>query len=73
MDITYIRFFRIIDSLRIKLMPSLVDLLKTLDLPIGKDWIHAARPCSPRVIFTFENCPRDLLNDSNSNQVVYFY
>jgi protein SMG8 len=59
-DIGYIRFFRIIETLRNKMLPQLVDLIKSLNLPIGKDWLYAGRPCSPRVLFTFENCPADL-------------
>ena len=59
-DIGYIRFFRIIETLRNKMLPQLVDLIKSLNLPIGKDWLYAGRPCSPRVLFTFENCPTDL-------------
>ena len=62
-DIGYIRFFRIVETLRNKMLPSVVDTLKSLNLPIGKEWIYAGRPCSPRVLFTFENCPRDILND----------
>lgn len=54
------------------MMPSLVELLKSLDIPLGKDWIYAGRPCSPRVLFTFENCPKHLLQDQNANQVVIF-
>ncbi len=42
------------------MLPSVVELLKSLDLPISKDWIYAGRPCSPRVLFTFENGPKDL-------------
>lgn len=69
MDISNIRFFRVVDILRNKMLPSLVELLKSLDLNISKDWLYAARPCSPRVLFAFENCPQHLLNDPNSKQV----
>ncbi len=62
-EIGYIRFFRIVDTLRNKLLPTIVDHLKSLNLPISKDWIYAGRPCSPRVLFTFENCPAEILND----------
>ena len=63
-DISYIRLFRIVDIFRNKLIPPLVELIKTLGLPISKDWLYAARPCAPRVLFTFENCSLDLLNES---------
>jgi protein SMG8 len=57
------------------MLPTVVDLLKTLDLPISKDWIYAGRPCSPRVLFTFENCPKeiynyDLINENNSDKLI---
>jgi len=65
-DIGYIRFFRIIETLRNKMLPSVVELIKSLNLPIGKDWLYAGRPCSPRVLFTFENCPTDLFGNSNN-------
>lgn len=69
-DISYIRLFRIVDIIRNKMLPSIVELLKSLDLPIGKDWIYAGRPCSPRVLFTFENCSKDILNGPDSKQVI---
>jgi protein SMG8 len=25
---------------------------------IGKDWVHHMRPCTPRLLFLFETCPR---------------
>ncbi len=62
-DITCIRFFRIVDTLRNKLLPSIIELIKTLNLPISKEWVYAGRPCSPRVLFTFENVSKDILND----------
>jgi protein SMG8 len=69
-DIGYIRFFRIVDTLRNKLLPSIIDLIKTLNLQINKEWVYAGRPCSPRVLFTFENCPKDILNDSEAKLTV---
>ena len=70
-DISIIRFFRIIDIIRNKMLPTVVDLLKSLDLPISKDWIYAGRPCSPRVLFLFENCPKEVLNESTNKPNVY--
>lgn len=66
-DISYVRLFRIVDIFRNKMMPPLIDLIKSLGLPISKDWLYAARPCAPRVLFTFENCSLDLLNESSSD------
>ena len=48
----------------------MVELLKSLELPISKDWIYAGRPCSPRVLFTFENCPMDVLSEALSKDNV---
>ncbi|CAF0716244.1 unnamed protein product [Brachionus calyciflorus] len=69
-DISYIRFFRIVDLLRNKMLPTVVEILKSLDIQINKDWIYAARPCSPRVLFTFENCSQNILNLSDSKQIL---
>ena len=44
-DIGYIRFFRIVETLRNKMLPSLVDLIKSLNLAISKEWLYAGRPC----------------------------
>lgn len=48
--------------------PSLTELLKSLDVDVGKEWIYASRPCSPRVLFLFENYPRDLIDQSASSK-----
>ena len=68
-DISYVRLFRIVDIFRSKMMPPLIDQIKALNLPISKDWLYAARPCAPRVLFTFENCSYDLLNDSSMSSI----
>ena len=69
-DMSYIRFFRIVDILRNKTLPSIVELLKSLDLNLPKEWIYAGRPCSPRVLFLFENCSKEILNESSSKNNV---
>ena len=50
------------------MLPTVVELLKSLDLPISKDWIYAGRPCSPRVLFTFENCPNEIFNFCDTSE-----
>ncbi|XP_076452120.1 LOW QUALITY PROTEIN: nonsense-mediated mRNA decay factor SMG8-like [Babylonia areolata] len=50
-DMTYIKFFRILDSVRLKLQPQLGELLR--DLPVSKEWAATSRLCSPRVLFHF--------------------
>ncbi|XP_064642230.1 nonsense-mediated mRNA decay factor SMG8-like isoform X2 [Lineus longissimus] len=52
-DISYVRLFRTLDTIRVKLQPSITDQLKVF--PISKEWMIAGRPCSPRVLFIFEN------------------
>lgn len=42
-----------VSACRVKLQPSITDQLKMF--PISKEWMIAGRPCSPRVLFIFEN------------------
>jgi protein SMG8 len=65
-DVNLIRFLRIIDMFRNKLLPSTSDQLRLINNDkqeqiIHNDWINAGRPCSPRLLFTFENCPLEIL------------
>ncbi|XP_041359908.1 protein smg8-like isoform X2 [Gigantopelta aegis] len=50
-DISYVKLFRTLDTVRSKLQPFMTDALH--GLPIPKDWLEGARPCSPRVLFIF--------------------
>ncbi|XP_064460631.1 nonsense-mediated mRNA decay factor SMG8-like [Ornithodoros turicata] len=54
-DVSYIHLFRTLDSIRQKCLSSVVDALKPL--PISTDWVQNGRPCSPRVLFVFLQCP----------------
>ncbi len=40
---------------RVKLQPAVSDILQGLGLP--RDWVHAGRPCAPRVLFAFQTHP----------------
>ncbi|KAK7094164.1 nonsense-mediated mRNA decay factor SMG8-like [Littorina saxatilis] len=51
-DMSYIKFFRILDSIRLKMQPQLTELLR--NLPVSKDWSATGRLCSPRVLFVFQ-------------------
>ncbi|XP_062606772.1 nonsense-mediated mRNA decay factor SMG8-like isoform X1 [Saccostrea cucullata] len=53
-DITFVRLFRTLDNIRLKLQHSVSDQLH--GLPVSKDWSYNGRPCSPRVLFIFESC-----------------
>lgn len=57
-DISYIRLFKTLDTIRLKIQPLVTEMLKRL--PISKDWVMTCRPCSPRVLFTFESPCLDL-------------
>ncbi|XP_048764668.2 nonsense-mediated mRNA decay factor SMG8-like isoform X2 [Ostrea edulis] len=64
-DISFVRLFRTLDSIRLKLQHSVSDQLH--GLPISKDWSYNGRPCSPRVLFVFESCSLDFsVEDSES-------
>ncbi|WAR14293.1 SMG8-like protein [Mya arenaria] len=56
-DVTYVRLFRILDTIRMKVQKCVQDQL--MDLPISKDWKYNGRPCSPRVLFVFETATLD--------------
>ncbi|XP_013398523.1 protein SMG8 [Lingula anatina] len=53
-DVSYVRLFRTLDSIRQKLLPSVTDILKAF--PVSKDWMMSGRLCSPRVLFVFDKC-----------------
>ncbi|XP_052717339.1 nonsense-mediated mRNA decay factor SMG8-like isoform X1 [Crassostrea angulata] len=57
-DISFVRLFRTLDNIRLKLQHSVSDQLH--GLPISKDWSYNGRPCSPRVLFVFESNPLDI-------------
>ncbi|KAL3861502.1 hypothetical protein ACJMK2_007534 [Sinanodonta woodiana] len=56
-DISYVRLFRSLDAIRMKLQKCLSEQL--LGFPISKDWVLGGRPCSPRVLFVFERATID--------------
>ncbi|KAH3818615.1 nonsense-mediated mRNA decay factor SMG8-like isoform X1 [Dreissena polymorpha] len=51
-DTTYVRLFRILDSIRVKTQKCVQDQIASLG--VSPDWKYNARPCSPRVLFLFE-------------------
>nr|XP_022343746.1 protein smg8-like isoform X2 [Crassostrea virginica] len=57
-DISFVRLFRTLDNIRLKLQHSVSDQLH--GLPISKDWSYNGRPCSPRVLFVFESSSLEL-------------
>ena len=52
----YLRFFRIIELLRHKTKPAILESIRSLNLPKDIDTImNDGRLCVPRVLFIFEN------------------
>ncbi|XP_052821205.1 nonsense-mediated mRNA decay factor SMG8-like isoform X2 [Mya arenaria] len=68
-DVTYVRLFRILDTIRMKVQKCVQDQL--MDLPISKDWKYNGRPCSPRVLFVFETATLDYDPDEMVETVGY--
>ena len=72
-DVSYVRLFRVLDVIRQKLQHSITDQLRTLQ--VSKEWVLAGRLCSPRVLFLFESCLLQSIEDGvplsnrNKNQV----
>ncbi|XP_069113163.1 nonsense-mediated mRNA decay factor SMG8-like [Argopecten irradians] len=63
-DISYVRMFRTLDTIRLKLQHCVTEQLQ--GLPVSKDWYHSGRPCSPRVLFVFNKSGQhDPLVDEN--------
>lgn len=54
LDVSYIRLFRSLESIRHKLQVHISDLLQEFSL--SSDWIGNGRPCSPRMLFVFGRC-----------------
>jgi len=52
-DISYMQIFKTIDAIRLKLQPSVSDTLRKCK--VSQTWMHAARLCSPRVLFVFQS------------------
>ncbi|KAK7494187.1 hypothetical protein BaRGS_00014660 [Batillaria attramentaria] len=52
LEVSYIKLFRILDSVRLKLQAPLCDMLR--DLSVSKEWAATGRLCSPRVLFVFQ-------------------
>ncbi len=55
-DLNYLRFFRIIELLRLKTKPAVLEAFRSLNLPKDTDvMFNDGRLCVPRVLFIFEN------------------
>lgn len=61
LDTNNIQYFKAVDVVGQKLSDLVSEQLKTVD-NISKEWISNGRFCTPRVIFYFEKCPRNIQN-----------
>ncbi|KAK7791770.1 hypothetical protein R5R35_012316 [Gryllus longicercus] len=69
-DTSYIYLFRALDTIRLKALPAIGDILRAIP-GISKEWVSNGRPCSPRVLFVFNSCPaifREDLKKSNCDK-----
>ncbi|XP_029644947.1 protein SMG8 [Octopus sinensis] len=62
-DTSFIRIFRILDTLRVQLLSVMSEQLQGLH--ISKEWYLSARPCSPRVLFVFQTTLLDISTEDN--------
>ncbi|XP_019642846.1 PREDICTED: protein SMG8-like [Branchiostoma belcheri] len=51
-DMTYGQILRTVDSVRLKMLPVLQEVLR--DAPVGAEWKSAGRSCTPRLLFVFQ-------------------
>lgn len=67
-DISYVRLFRTLDTIRLKLQHSVTEQLHGEQ--ISKDWYHSARPCAPRVLFVFESSSLEVNIDEGDSGAI---
>lgn len=60
-DISYIQYFKAVDSLRQKLSATCTEALKNIG-GIDTEWISSNRFCTPRLLFFFERSPKNIRN-----------
>ncbi|CAG9823382.1 unnamed protein product [Phaedon cochleariae] len=61
MDTNYIQYFKAVDTLSQKLFEKITHHLKSVD-NISSEWVANGRFCTPRLIFHFERCPKNIGN-----------
>lgn len=61
LDTNNIQYFKAVDVLGQKLSELVSEQLKTLE-NISKEWVNNGRFCTPRVIFYFDKCPKNIRN-----------
>ncbi|BFZ23591.1 hypothetical protein BsWGS_26630 [Bradybaena similaris] len=58
-DLSYLKLFRILDSLRSKLQHHMTEVLKTIP-GVSKEWASFGRVCTPRMLLFFESPAIDI-------------
>lgn len=61
LDTNYIQYFKAVDSLGQKISNHVIEGLRPLE-NISREWMNSGRFCTPRVIFYFEKCPKNVKN-----------
>lgn len=61
LDTNYIQIFKAVDVFGQKLSDALSEQLRSVE-NISREWINNSRFCTPRVIFYFEKCPKNIGN-----------
>lgn len=56
-DINYIQIFKSLDSIRQKCFKQITEVLRSIP-KLNPEWIENGRPCTPRLVFYFERCPK---------------
>lgn len=60
-DISYIQYFKGIESMGHGYHEKMTGILSSIE-GLSTDWATNWRPCTPRLIFYFENCPKNITN-----------
>lgn len=60
-DISYIQYFKAVESLRQKFASSCSDALKNIE-GLNDEWVSNIRFCTPRMLFFFERRPKNVRN-----------
>ncbi|XP_022901917.1 nonsense-mediated mRNA decay factor SMG8 [Onthophagus taurus] len=73
-DVNFIQYFKAVDSLRQKLLSDISDSLKNIE-SVSDEWILNGRMCTPRLLFYFEQSPKNVTNlkklEHNTEDKIY--
>lgn len=67
-DISYLQTLKAIELARQKCAATVTEILKSiLDPTVYPEWISNRRLCTPRVVFYFEKCPKEIVRKGYSS------